>query len=220
MTTAISHTSPHCPSSGSLLAFLSVFCFFFHSRCWRGTSSCSFSVSARLRFRSVCFLPFVPFATYPLLHFLAFFFSFARLFTFRQLRRVAQLLVGLLLSLRPAALAVGLAIGRGDGWGWVGVIYSGSGWPPGGGGGSAHTRGRDRHTRPQWVFFFLGFLRGIQHGSGLARDFWFHRWTDGREGSIGKVRSCYRFSGAKKGLVDMGGGKAKHHCIKLLGFLG
>lgn len=215
MTTAISHTSPHCPSSGSLLAFLSVF-FFFHSRCWRGTSSCSFSVSVRLRFRSVCFLPFVPFATYPLLHFLAFFFSFARLFTFRQLRRVAQLLVGLLLSLdRPAALAVGLAIGRGDGWGWVGVIYSGSGRPPGG----ADARERQTHT-PAVGFLLLGFLRGIQHGSGLARDFWFHRWTDGREGSIGKVRSCYRFSGAKKGLVDMGGGKAKHHCIKLLGFLG
>lgn len=54
----------------------------------------------------------------------------------------------------------------------------------------------------------------------LLETFGFHRWTDGREGSIGKVQSCYRFWGAKKEWVDMGGGKAKHHCMKLLGFLG
>lgn len=185
------HT-PHCPSSDRvfpIICFLSRCCFL-------GVGAAHRHLQFRFRFGfgSVYFLPSVPFATYPLLHFLLSFFPLhSALFTFPQVS-----LAGCFSLDRPAALAVGLAIRR---WGWVGVIYSGSGRPPGGGGGSTPTRGRDRHM-PAVGFLLFGFLVGhtVQHGSGLARDFWFHRWTVDREGSIGKVRSFHRLSGAKKGI--------------------
>lgn len=152
-------THTHLP----LVQFIFPLCFFSLSRCWRGTSS-----SVRVRFgfgsgsvRSVFCLLFpsqhTPFCIS------CFLFSLCTLHFY-----FSTGVSGWFFSLdRPAALAVGLAIGRGDSWGWVGVIYSGSGRPPGGGGGR-HTRGRDTVG-----FLLFGFWRGMQHGSGLARDFWF-----------------------------------------------
>lgn len=179
-------THTHLP----LVQFIFPLCFFSLSRCWRGTSS-----SVRVRFgfgsgsvRSVFCLLFpsqhTPFCIS------CFLFSLCTLHFY-----FSTGVSGWFFSLdRPAALAVGLAIGRGDSWGWVGVIYSGSGRPPGGGGVDT------REGETQWGFFFLVSGGACNMARVLLETFGFHRWTVGREGSIGKVQSCYRFPGGEKGI--------------------
>lgn len=202
------HT-PHCPSSDRvfpIICFLSRCCFL-------GVGAAHRHLQFRFRsgFGSVCFLPFVPFATYPLLHFLLSFFPLhSALFTFPQVS-----LAGCFSLDRPAALAVGLAIGR---WGWVGVIYSGSGRPRGG------VNTREGETCPQWGFFFLAFLWGIRYNMArvLLETFGSIAGRLIGRGALGRSGLATDYRGPKKGLVGRHGKweKGKHYCIKLLGFLG
>lgn len=191
------HT-PHCPSSDRvfpIICFLSRCCFL-------GVGAAHRHLQFRFRFGfgSVYFLPSVPFATYPLLHFLLSFFPLhSALFTFPQVS-----LAGCFSLDRPAALAVGLAIRR---WGWVGVIYSGSGRPPGGGGGVQHPHEGETDTCPQWGFFFLGFLWGIRYNMArvLLETFGSIAGRLIGRGALGRSGLFTDYRGPKKGLVGRHG---------------